>query len=155
MRDRTIILVTHHISLCVPLAEFLVELDGGQVIRKGSIEEMQASGQLKTVVEVEDEVDTSMEMERAITPENEADSITSGSTAVQDKTPRKRSGTTGKLIEEEYRAEGRVSLQTYLTYVQAAGLITWLFTFTLMVLMRLINIVNDVSANWSPENARH
>ncbi len=130
--DRTIILVTHHISLCTPFATFLVELDGGQVIRKGSIEELRASGQLKTVVEIEDEVDTSTEVERAITPENEADSISSGSTTVQYKPLRRRPGIEGKLVKEEHRAEGRVSLQTYLTYVRAAGRVTWLFTFTLM-----------------------
>ena len=146
MRDRTIILVTHHISLCVPFAEYLIELKEGQTIRQGSIDELQASGQLKTVVEVEDEVDTSLEVERAVTPENEADSIKSGSTTVIDKPIRtsRRSGKAGKLVEEEHRAEGRVSLQTYLTYVRAAGWITWLFTFSLMVFMRLINIVNDV-----------
>jgi len=51
----------------------------------------------------------------------------------------------GKLVEAEARAEGRVSLKSYWTYIRAAGLWAWVFTFVLLVLIRVINIGNQVS----------
>jgi hypothetical protein len=49
----------------------------------------------------------------------------------------------GKLVEEEARAEGQVSLKTYLTYARAAGYWTWALTLFLMLGLRLINIANQ------------
>src|ERR1700760_111313 len=53
-RDRTIILVTHHITLCLPIAHYLVELSQGRVLRQGTIKSFEESGILQKVVETED-----------------------------------------------------------------------------------------------------
>ena len=50
----------------------------------------------------------------------------------------------GKLVEAEARAEGRVSLKSYWTYIKAAGLWAWVMTFVLLVLIRVINVGNQV-----------
>lgn len=133
-RDRTIILVTHHISLCLPVASYLVELANGKVLRQGSIQELADLDLLRTVVEQEDEP-----TEIPQTPANEADALTD----VPVKFVQQKSN--GKLIEAEARAEGRVSIRTYITYIRAAGIIPWLLTIGLMLLIRFINIGNQVS----------
>ncbi len=53
----------------------------------------------------------------------------------------------GKLIDEEARAEGRVSLRTYWTYIKAAGIVCWVFTFAFMVLIRFIQVGQQVGAD--------
>lgn len=138
-RDRTIILVTHHISLCLPIAHYLIELAEGRILRQGTIESFEESGVLQKVVETEDlgYHDQQPLDEDAVPAENEAD------TEIE---PVKRALTNGKLIEAETRAEGRVSLRTYLTYIRAAGVYSWILTFSLMLLIRFINIGNQVRA---------
>ncbi|KAJ7651661.1 hypothetical protein DFH06DRAFT_1270538 [Mycena polygramma] len=143
-RDRTIILVTHHITLCLPIANYLVELNQGRVLRQGSIKSFEESGVLQKVVETEDYGFQEEEEEVIAVPaDNEADSVSS---EVQ---PTKKARSNGKLIEAEARAEGRVSWRTYMTYIRAAGLPSWILTLLLMLLIRLINIGNQVFlAQW-------
>jgi ABC-type multidrug transport system ATPase subunit len=131
--DRTIILVTHHITLCLPLATYLVELSHGRVLHKGSIQRLRDQGILDQVVEAQDEVFP--ESEKPVTVENEVDFP-----------PQRRKADlhAGKLVETEVRAEGRVSLRNYLTYIQAAGIPSWIVTLALMLLIRLINVGNQV-----------
>jgi hypothetical protein len=46
MNNRTCILVTHNLALCVPQSEYVVLLDNGKVEIQGSSEEVMASGKL-------------------------------------------------------------------------------------------------------------
>ncbi|KAF7311117.1 P-loop containing nucleoside triphosphate hydrolase protein [Mycena chlorophos] len=136
-RDRTIILVTHHISLCLPVAHYIVELDGGRVLHQGTVKTLEETGILREVVETEDQPFSEEE-----TPVDEAQ-------ADAEAPKEERARTDGKLIEAEARAEGRVSIRTYLAYIRAAGVVSWLFTFLLMLLIRGINIANQVFlAKW-------
>ena len=135
--NRTIILVTHHVSLCLPVASYLVELSHGEVLRQGSIQDFEEA-QLADIVEAEDEVPKDPPLVEG--PENEADTV-QASLNSQDKSQ----GNRGKLIEVEARAEGRVSWRTYMTYIRAAGIISWVLTILLMLLIRAINIGNQVT----------
>ncbi|KAJ6520112.1 P-loop containing nucleoside triphosphate hydrolase protein [Mycena sanguinolenta] len=141
-RDRTIILVTHHISLCLPIAHYLVELSQGKILRQGTIQSFEESGVLQKVVEAEDYGFQDQEEEEvSITVENEADSVAPEIV--------KKGRSNGKLIEAEARAEGRVSWRTYMTYIRAAGVWSWALTLLLMLLIRLVNIGNQVFlAQW-------
>ncbi|KAL5518793.1 hypothetical protein ACEPAH_476 [Sanghuangporus vaninii] len=148
MKGRTIILVTHHISLCLPVASYMVELSGGKVIHQGTIKDLQASGQLKRVIETEDEPseDTVCLAETDMrTDKNEADTADPEGTHWS-----RKSLLRGKLVEAEHRAEGRISIATYMSYVRAAGWFSWVLTLTLMILIRLISVANDLFlAKWS------
>jgi hypothetical protein len=114
-----------------------VELSGGEVLRKGSIEDFKELGRLAEVIEIEDEVLDDPPLAEG--PENEANTLRDNQTFLCE-----NPGTKGKLIELEARAEGRVSWRTYLTYIRAAGIISWIFTILLMLLIRVINIGNQV-----------
>ncbi|EIW86976.1 pleiotropic drug resistance ABC transporter [Coniophora puteana RWD-64-598 SS2] len=141
MRNRTVILITHHVSLCLPIASYFVELAGGKIHHHHSASKLRYSG-LREADMKEDET-PSTEISQTLTPENEAD------LGVQ--TSRKPRGDNGKgrLIEAEFRAEGRVPFKTYWTYIRAAGILSWVLTITLMIVIRFVNIGNQVFlAKW-------
>lgn len=155
-KGRTIILVTHHISLCLPTSSFLVELFQGSVRRFGSVEELRKSGYLKEVIEREDLVPEAYQSfhefpaissEQRPTPDNEPDLLAGTPPEREVASPvlnQEQSRKKGKLVEAEKRAEGRVSYRTYLTYIRAAGVWTWMVTVFLMVFIRLITVANQV-----------
>ncbi|KAJ7786610.1 pleiotropic drug resistance ABC transporter [Mycena metata] len=136
-RDRTIILVTHHISLCLPIAHYIVELNAGGVLRQGTIKSFEESGILQKVVETEDLGFQDQPEDVTAPVDNEAD-LSLEPAAVN------KVRSNGKLIEAEARAEGRVSWRTYMTYIRAAGISSWILTLFLMLLIRLINIGNQI-----------
>jgi hypothetical protein len=121
---RTIILVTHHVSLCLPAASYLVELGGGQVIKQGPVEELRKSG----ILDVVEEDDPS------VTPrEDPPSSVADDSSETVDGDENEVSFGSGTLVDEETRAEGRVSVRTYLLYIRSAGWLSWVLTFLLLV----------------------
>ena len=151
------ILVTHHISMCLSSASYIVELGAGKVILQGDVKELQASGKVKTVIDTQDETANADDDEVEVTPINEADADTSKS-----EVPKRTRSFNGKLIEAEHREEGRVSIATYLNYskfnqgfpvlsdlsilpVRSAGTISWILIVVLAISTRLITIGNDVS----------
>ncbi|KAI3621779.1 abc transporter [Moniliophthora roreri] len=135
MHRRTVLLVTHHISLVLPISSYLVELSHGSVIKQGPIESF-SQNELRKVIETEDEPFVMEDKATTSEPlENEAD--------MEKDTLKSRSDVDGKLVEVEARAEGRVSMVTYLTYIRAAGSWSWILTFALMLLIRGINIGNQ------------
>lgn len=138
-QDRTIILVTHHITLCLPVASYLLELAQGKVLRQGLIQSFRDADLIDSVIAAEDNPSYGEEESMPRTPENEADKL-----GGDGGTKSHHSGKAGKLIEAESRAEGRVSIRTYITYMKAAGVLSWLLTLTLMLTIRMINIGNQV-----------
>lgn len=137
---RTIILVTHHISMSLPIASYLVEMSNGKVVHQGTIQELQDRGLLQKVVEAEDISEAAM-VKPPAEEVNEADLATQNGL-----TKPKRPLSNGKLVDAEARAEGRVSLRSYLTYIRAAGLISWTVSLWLLIQLRLINIAVQVRA---------
>lgn len=132
---RTIILVTHHISLCMPSATYLIELKEGKILHQGTTSELRSQGLLQAIVEEEEK------------PFQEASSSQSPTNLNVDESKgfgAARPLGSGKLVEAEHRAEGRVSLRTYLTYIRAAGIFCWILTFLLLIIIRLINIATQV-----------
>ncbi|KAL1739961.1 hypothetical protein HDZ31DRAFT_20024, partial [Schizophyllum fasciatum] len=137
-QGRTIILVTHHIGVCLPITAYLVELSRGKVLHNGTVEELRQRGILDEVIETADDVYVEEEdVERK--PEiNEADEIANGKATAEEP-----SRGDGKLVEEERRAEGRVTLNTYRTYMKAAGYGAWFLVIFLMLLIRFVTILNQ------------
>ena len=115
------------------------------MLRNGSTSELRSRGELEKLVEAEDATDedvTEASSATATEVDNEADLTKTVKANGKIQEPSKDAG---KLIDEENRAEGRVSLRTYWTYIKAAGLISWVFTFALMLLIRAINVGFQVS----------
>ncbi|KAH8923770.1 P-loop containing nucleoside triphosphate hydrolase protein [Atractiella rhizophila] len=144
---RTVILVTHHVSLCLPATEYLVEMRDGKVIRKGDVEELKKRGSLIKVIEDEDisEEESGTSSDKATLAANDADeAVNSKPTVAAERRERK------KVEDTETQAEGRVNYRTYLLYMKAAGWIWWTLTIILLVLIRLINVGNQFYlAKWT------
>ncbi|KIJ66220.1 hypothetical protein HYDPIDRAFT_26589 [Hydnomerulius pinastri MD-312] len=137
-RDRTILLVTHHVSLCLPIAAHVVELSRGKIMRSGPVQDFRDLLRQSRVQDEEEDREL-----QTVTPGDETNNISSNPLLTMS------SGANGKLVEAEARAEGRVPLRTYWTYIKAAGLLSWILTLSLMVLIRFINIANQVFlAKW-------
>ncbi|KIK21279.1 hypothetical protein PISMIDRAFT_104265 [Pisolithus microcarpus 441] len=165
MRGRTIILVSHHVQLCMSGASYVVALDNGRVIFQGDRDAFQASDVVGTLVHSGD--DDAEEKDKdagqateavmtdatslAVTPtaETEPSSETS-STAftpegaskadkVKDhKVPR-------KLIEEERRAVGHIKREIWETYIRALG--GWKY-WSVFVVALILGALSPVLENW-------
>ena len=140
---RTIILVTHHVSTCLPAASYLVEINEGRILHQGTISELEERELLVKVLEAEDEPFSDPQPLEQKTF-NEADVLAADGTGQLQK----QQLSDGKLVEIEARAEGRVSVRSYVTYIRAAGIPAWIFTIVLLLVIRAINIGDQVSMNY-------
>lgn len=143
--NRTIILVTHHVSLCLPIASYIIELRSGTVLHHGVKTELAEQDVLEDIVQAEDQPNTDDDSPTLHAPDiGSADLSNSGTVTPVYPSDSETGSEDGKLIEAEARAEGRVSLRTYLTYIYAAGIICWILTILVMLFIRFINIGNQV-----------
>jgi ABC-type multidrug transport system fused ATPase/permease subunit len=130
MRERTVILVSHHVQLCAPGAGHIVALDNGRVQFQGDREAFYTSGvidgllQSGTVAgqdeEDEAKVPNAEELVEATTVvPSESSSVAAPSTVVAD--PKADKKVPRKLVEEEKRAVGRIGKDVWLNYIRAVG----------------------------------
>lgn len=142
MRGRTIILVSHHVQLCVPGASYVVALDNGRLQFQGTRADFEASGVLQSlsqtgatdpadnkeetaVPDVEEIADAETEQEKEGEKERSAESSetasTAAPTAVEGESKPEVRKAPRKLVEEEKRAVGRISKDIWTTYLKACG----------------------------------
>ncbi|KAJ1310996.1 hypothetical protein OPQ81_009504 [Rhizoctonia solani] len=159
MQGRTIILVTHHVRMCLDTASYLVELSNGRITQRGTIADLRGKQQLSAILQTQPEDDT-IEAEPEMTavmsevPQiNEADVDASDAATPPtstEETIRQQNSNIGKLVDEEARAEGRVSLKTYWTYIKAASVWSWFASLVLLLAVRGITIGSQLFlAKWS------
>ncbi|CAE6461261.1 unnamed protein product [Rhizoctonia solani] len=164
MQGRTIILVTHHVRMCLDVAFYLVELSNGRIARQGTISDLRGKGQLSAILQTQPEDDTAeAESEITAVPSeapliNEADVGAMGATdtpMATEETILQHNSNIGKLVDEEARAEGRVSLRTYWTYIKAASVWSWVASLLLLLAVRGITIGSQLFlAKWSEAYGR-
>ncbi|KAF7889491.1 uncharacterized protein EAF02_001906 [Botrytis sinoallii] len=106
---RTRILVTHHVSLCLPRASYAVQLSkNGGLEHAGSIDELRKTGNFDDIIKAEQDVEAAVE---------EVDA----SEANVDKPSDKPATKPKKLIEDEKRETGSVKASVYTKYLMATG----------------------------------
>lgn len=128
--NRTVILATHHLSLVLPGAEYLVKMSSGDIVHAGLVshldDELVASDLLdeKASLDAEEPVVEATVVESVVGTRS-ATPVAAVAGAIEVvAAPKKQTGD-GKLIEEEARATGRVKLSVYNTYLSAAGWDAW------------------------------
>jgi len=133
--NRTIILVTHHLTLCLPVASFVLELESGKTLYQGTIPELEDKEILSKILEAEEEpfIEAESQPEK---PANDADDL---------ETENGMKTKSGVLIEAEARAEGEVSWKTYFTYFKAGGIYLWVLVIGIQFTIRVINVVYQVN----------
>jgi ABC-type multidrug transport system fused ATPase/permease subunit len=112
MANRTCILVTHNVSLCLPQAGFAVVLENGRIVAQGTAEEVINSGKL-----TEDLTNRPTSGGASRPPSEDStvvDEEADGSATNSKKTPASNS-------QEEKKAEGGVKLSIIVMYLRAMG----------------------------------
>ncbi|BGP48208.1 hypothetical protein JCM10450v2_004080 [Rhodotorula kratochvilovae] len=172
LENRTVILITHHISLCLSSADYVVRLSEGRVTLQGHVDELD-KGELTTELVEEDdeagEADAADAAEKQLASDGKVDAkdpheaehaasaaLAPSATATPGtSTPvppvAKRSG---KLIEEEKRATGRVKWSVYNLYLRSAGYWTWAFMVALLFLGRAGRVADRAYFRWWGESYR-
>ncbi|KAG0704981.1 multidrug resistance-associated ABC transporter [Suillus ampliporus] len=162
MQGRTVILVSHHVQLCLTGASYVVALDNGHLLFAGGREDFEASPVKSTLVQTmgssgkkqgaastsrnpsvpadHSPVATIVEDDAEPDPISETSStvINEPQAPVERKAPR-------KVVEDEKRAVGRVSRDVWELYVKSSGAYgywTW-FAFILV-----LGSLCPVAENW-------
>ncbi|KAK8056339.1 ABC transporter [Apiospora rasikravindrae] len=118
--NRTIILVTHRIDLCIHLADQAVE------IHDGKARVLQPEEVPQNVIESEHDLAEGGE------DQHSADAVAEVDAAIPD-----------KFIEEEHRKDGGVVLSVYWTYIKAGKLYLWAGLVFLFALLRFSRLFSD------------
>ncbi|PQE04986.1 ABC bile acid transporter protein [Rutstroemia sp. NJR-2017a BBW] len=115
---RTRILVTHHVSLCLPRAKYAVQLSkNGALEHAGSIDDLREAGELDEIMKTEQEGHANEEEANESTTENGQAVDTNGQTSPDKATSKKPK----KLVEDEKRETGSVKASVYTAYLKATG----------------------------------
>ena len=136
MLNRTCILVTHNVSLCVPLSHYVVLLANGKIAAQGSPETLISSGALG-----EDLMKSRPTSKNGTQPPSQSQSLVDlEAIAASDKTDSKANGHVAELkgqdkdvgdLGVEKKAEGSVQWKVINTYLNSMG--PWYFWVSVLV----------------------
>jgi ABC-type multidrug transport system fused ATPase/permease subunit len=153
MYNRTCILVTHNVALCLPHADFAVVLDNGRIVAQGSANEVIDSGKLSEDMSksrstsagpsrVASRVPSDVGGDEAMgeVPSHEVNGHADGANGItKDKKP------DAKIGNEETKAEGAVKFSVMLMYLKAmGGWWYWLLATLSFVLQQLASVATNV-----------
>ncbi|KAI8065794.1 P-loop containing nucleoside triphosphate hydrolase protein [Gongronella butleri] len=136
MRGRTRLLVTHHVSLCLSEATYLVHIEDGRTNMVGSPDSLRKSGQLATILDEEKEQDEEEAEEEAIE--------TSSTDDVPVDVLLKKEASSRVLVEEEHRAVGQIKMRYYGMYFKrVGGPFLWIMFFIALFTFRGMDVVQS------------
>ncbi|KAI9504890.1 P-loop containing nucleoside triphosphate hydrolase protein [Coemansia spiralis] len=164
MQGRTRVLVTHHVAMCMPFAQFLVVMDKGKVSLKGTPVELQMQGDLtKALAEVEGNQDKDTISKKKPKAKASEYNIERLQKIAQQKGLDPNSDLSafqGILVVDEHREEGFVKFKVWKTYMSACGSKAFLISsILLLVLWQAVVIAQSywiriwVNSNSSNTNA--
>ncbi|KAI7896256.1 P-loop containing nucleoside triphosphate hydrolase protein [Mucor mucedo] len=134
MRNRTRILVTHHIKLCIKGCSFLVHIDNGRAGVVGSPEELRQSGALQKIIEEDNEFEDDQDASEEAAIENIDNSSTTTVASGTDTNTKKDQKAARVLVEDETRASGAVKFRLYKIYFSMVGNAGFWLVMTLFVI---------------------
>ncbi|KDN42598.1 hypothetical protein K437DRAFT_158415 [Tilletiaria anomala UBC 951] len=115
MKNRCVVLATHHVELVLPIATCVIKINKGAITASGSPQELRAAGELEdlpTLFNDEDDTEGSaVKLEGA----------KSQDASVKLKIGAEDAKATRKLVEKEERATGSVKWSIYSMYLKACG----------------------------------
>lgn len=142
MANRTCILVTHNVSLCVPLSKFVVVLENGAVVAKGSPDEVTSSGALGAGELLKSSMKSSAETSRAPTRVASAEQLNEDTTALEVENAAAKKI---KKPNEETKTEGSVDWKVYYLYLKAmGGWWFWILVTIVFVLQQFMTVATSI-----------
>ncbi|SAM07275.1 hypothetical protein [Absidia glauca] len=136
MQNRTRILITHHVQLCLPKCAYLVHLQNGVIDICGDPSTLGQEGLLSTLVNEQ----TSIGAEQ----DTKEDAPVDQETQQKDSSPQSDNHAQ-TLVEEEFRAQGRIKLQLYQQYLgMVGGKVYWIILVGLILGVQ----ISDMLSTW-------
>ena len=129
MRGRTVILVSHHVALCAPSADYVVALDNGRVQFQGTRDAFLQSPVMSGLVQSSsaDPKDDEPDIEALAVaddgkerPDSSLHTSTQYASQLSEMPPMKKHPAR-VLVEDEKRAVGPIQRAVWETYVRACG----------------------------------
>ncbi|CAG8562619.1 uncharacterized protein OCT59_007764 [Rhizophagus irregularis] len=129
MKDRTLILVTHHVGLCLRGAHKVIVMKDGRVVGQGTPSEVLSRG----IVEITEEQNETNKKSVAEEPDLSSLNLQKLSSKGD-----------GKLIAEEEKAEGIVDWSVYKIYfIASGGFLFWIFLIFMFIITQSIQVGED------------
>ncbi|KAF7346282.1 ATP-dependent bile acid permease [Mycena sanguinolenta] len=132
LKDRTVVLVTHHIDLLLSGnegsgAHYLVRMLDGRIDAQGTVQDLRARGLLEAIKH---------------DLKNESPSEASAAEAKEDRAEAKPTSVESvtKLVEDEEQAKGEVEWRIYKTYLKASGYSIWGITGLFVITIELVDL---------------
>lgn len=164
-QNRTRILVTHHVALCLPRTDYSVLLENGRIKYAGTIDELRKSHHLEDILHEEqaaeeadhvaDEVDrdflndeeTTLQKVISNTSRRRPSTIANNRAPNGNGTiPTQQDSTPKKFVEDEKRETGSVKVSVYLAFFKKGGSVTfWLVTLSVYLIYASL-MIGRVSA---------
>ncbi|KAJ7904291.1 P-loop containing nucleoside triphosphate hydrolase protein [Mycena olivaceomarginata] len=137
LKNRTVVLVTHHLDLLLSGnegsgAQYLVRMIDGRIDVQGGVQDLRARGLLETIKH---------DLKRDSPAETTA--AEDKSDQVEEKPASSKPIT--KLVEDEEQAEGDVKWHIYKTYLQATGYTVWVFVAVFIIIIEVFAGVSVLS----------
>ncbi|KAJ2182322.1 hypothetical protein GGF45_000941 [Coemansia sp. RSA 551] len=149
MQGRTRVLVTHHVSACLPHSDYVAVLRNGRVALSGTPKELQMMGHFSTEILSLDRGSQEADKEKEDSSEGEQDTINVNDTKSEDTYNSERSqgagGDEGMLVEDEEREQGYVRPQVWFEYMRMCG--GWVF-WTVVVMFVFINRAAGIAQDY-------
>ncbi len=114
LKDRTVVLVTHHVELVLPGAQYLVRMLDGRIDTQGYLKDLKLKGILDEIARDESFEAHAENVVKAL-EETVVDEIDGGDIASDDTERKPR-----KLVKDEHREKGSVKWNIYRKYLQAS-----------------------------------
>lgn len=128
------ILVSHHVELLLPSANYIVRILDGRIDAQGTPEDLQARGELDgLVISEETEVAKAEPIVSDEIVEKEVKAVEDGVNGEngengEAKKEKKKKGPGKKYVQDEERQIGNVKWATYKLYIVAATYTTWIWS---------------------------
>ncbi|KAJ6482536.1 multidrug resistance-associated ABC transporter [Mycena sanguinolenta] len=134
MRGRTVILVSHHIQLCVEGAAYVVALDQGTAEFQGGAADFTRSDIFRRLLQTE----AASSLDTPITLPSPSASLSTASTPEKSE---KLRGKAPKFVADEVSSVGRISWPVWTTYLGALGSWRYWFWFTVILVISCLSPV--------------
>ncbi|KAJ5570856.1 hypothetical protein N7535_004516 [Penicillium sp. DV-2018c] len=136
-QNRTRILVTHHVGLCLPRTDYCIVLDNGTMKDAGLVKELISRGSLTELLDETGVTETHRQSEEVSVENNQpheegSSSATQQTAANSNDTPAAGNGNVPRVFtSDEKRKTGAIPLSVYAAYV-ARGNRVWLWALALL-----------------------
>jgi ABC-type multidrug transport system fused ATPase/permease subunit len=164
-QNRTRILVTHHVALCLPRTDYSVLLENGRIKYAGTVDDLKESHHLEDILREEraaEQVDvasggedreflndeeTTLQKVISNTSHQKPSTAANGQASNGNGTaPAQQTPTPKKFVEDEKRETGSVRLAVYLAFLNKGGSVAyWLVTLAVYLMFSCL-LVGRVSA---------